>query len=53
LVGSPLIEIGTSPTPNACSIVNCPAENFSGTPSTGSSWSVTVSRVSWRVRTTR
>ena len=29
-VGSPLIEMGTSPTPNACSIVNCPAPKRSG-----------------------
>ena len=34
--GSPLIEIGTSPTPNAWSMVNCPASNASGSPSTGS-----------------
>ncbi len=38
--GSPLIEIGASPVPNACIIVNCPAENAIGSPSTGSSTSV-------------
>ena len=43
--GSPLIEIGTSPTPNACSMVNWPgAEAPAARRRRGSSHSVTVSR---------
>ena len=33
--GSPLIEIGTSPTPKACSIVNWPGAKASAAPSSG------------------
>src|SRR5674476_599052 len=45
---APLTEIGTSPTPNADSIVNWPGMNSSGGPSVGSSIIVKVSGVSWR-----
>src|SRR5664280_1609010 len=45
---APLTEIGTSPTPKADSIVNCPGTNSSGAPSVGSSIIVKVSTVSWR-----
>src|SRR5512144_1933216 len=51
--GSPLMEIGTSPTPNAWSIVNCPAANASPRPSVASRSSVTVSSVSRRMLVTR
>ena len=52
-VGSPLIEIGTSPTPIDESIVNCPGRYASRSPDAGSSVSVHVSAVSRRRRTTR
>src|SRR6478752_2353054 len=50
--GSPLIEIGASPTPNAYNMVNWPGNQESAGPSMGSSSSVYVSRVSCRVRRT-
>ena len=46
--GSPLIEIGTSPTPKAWSIVNWPGCEREAAAVTGSSQIVAVSRVSWR-----
>src|ERR1039458_6019198 len=46
--GSPLIEIGTSPVPNAESIVNCPGANARRAPARGWSSSVQVSEVSCR-----
>src|ERR1039457_6530247 len=49
----PLMEIGTSPTPNAPSIVNCPGLKARGTPLAGSSATVTVSWVSARTDSTR
>src|SRR6476620_2042983 len=51
--GSPLIEIGTSPTPNAWSIVNWPAANGRALPSAAVRSRVTVSWVSLRVPVTR
>src|SRR6478752_6715807 len=50
--GSPLIEMGASPTPNAYNMVNWPGDQESAGPSVGSSSSVYVSRVSCRVRRT-
>ena len=50
---SPLVEIGTSPTPNAYSIVNWPGAIGSIASSTGSSSSVQLSWFSLRFRTTR
>ncbi len=50
--GSPLIEMGASPTPNAYNMVNWPGDQDSAGPSVGSSSRVYVSRVSCRVRRT-
>ena len=51
--GSPETEIGTSPTPKAYSIVNCPGAGAGRSPATGSSSSVHVSCVSRRRDRTR
>src|SRR5579875_1106835 len=51
--GSPLIEIGTSPTPNAYSMLNWPGRNENGSPGGGSSSSVTTSADSRRAPVTR
>src|SRR6516162_287710 len=50
--GSPLIEIGTSPVPNAPSMLNWPGRNANTSPAGGSSSSVTVSADSRRVAVT-
>src|SRR6516225_4396588 len=51
--GSPLIEIGTSPVPNAPSMLNWPGRNANTSPAGGSSSSVTVSADSRCVAVTR
>src|ERR1700746_3854356 len=47
--GSPLIEIGTSPVPNAPSMLNWPGRKANTSPAGGTSSSVTVSADSRRV----
>src|SRR3974390_2261407 len=53
VAGPPLIEIGTSPVPNAPSMLNWPGRNANTSPAGGSSSSVTVSADSRRVAVTR
>ncbi len=51
--GSPLIEIGSSPTPYTYSMLNCPGEKAAPSDDSGSSVSVNVSCVSLTTLNTR
>lgn len=46
------MDMGTSPTPNAVSILNWPGPNAMGSPRAGCSARVTTSAVSWSRHTT-